>query len=267
MPAVWPRQAEPGRGRWSLRPGRDVRAFPRDGAGGDTVRHIAGPAHSDFVTSPSSPPAWRPPPQALTRTWVLRPGGRPPALSRSQQNRPRAGNAIRISPGSAGYRQAMRRLSLTYRSADLARPAIVTLRNWPSKAEASLSIGAIAVSQDREREAAHTALLCTARPQMVRARWQHVLADTGTLVRDGACSITPAAGEASAGGRSRSCGPSARRRSDERRGGGDAQFAGTAAVGAAEERGPQFPVMRRVCHRPGQPDYAVLVSGTEPADG
>ena len=27
------------------------------------------------------------------------------------------------------------------------------------------------------------------------------------------------------------------------------------------------PVMRRVCHRPGRPDYAVLVSGTEPADG
>ena len=55
-------------------------------------------------------------------------------------------------------------------------------------------IGAHAVSQDREREA-HTALLCTARPQMVRARLQHLLADTGALMRDGACSITPA-GEA-----------------------------------------------------------------------
>ena len=82
-------------------------------------------------------------------------------------------------------------------------------------------IGAHAVSQDREREAVHTALLCTARPQMVRARLQHVLADTGALVRDGACSITPAAGEAPAGGRSGSRGPPARRRSDEPRGGGD----------------------------------------------
>ena len=42
---------------------------------------------------------------------------------------------------------------------------------------------------------------------------------------------------------------------------------GTAAVGAAEKRGPQFPGMRRVCGRPGWPDYAVLVSGTEPFDG
>ena len=50
------------------------------------------------------------------------------------------------------------------------------------------------MSQDREREAVHTALLCMARPQMVRARLQHVLADTGALVRDGACSITPVAG-------------------------------------------------------------------------
>jgi hypothetical protein len=33
----------------------------------------------------------------------------------------------------------------------------------------------------------------------------------------------------------------ARRRSDERRGGGGAQFVGTAAVGAADKRGPQFP--------------------------
>jgi hypothetical protein len=42
---------------------------------------------------------------------------------------------------------------------------------------------------------------------MVRARLQHVLADTGALMRDGACSITPVAGEAPAGGRSRSHGP------------------------------------------------------------
>jgi hypothetical protein len=55
--------------------------------------------------------------------------------------------------------------------------------------------------------------------------------------------------------------------SDEHRGGGGAQFAGTAAVGAAEERGPQFSGMHRVCHRPRRPDYAVLVRGTEPADG
>ncbi len=51
-----------------------------------------------------------------------------------------------------------------------------------------------AVSQYREREAVDTALLCTARPQMVRARWLHVLADSGALMRDGACSITPVAG-------------------------------------------------------------------------
>ena len=42
---------------------------------------------------------------------------------------------------------------------------------------------------------------------------------------------------------------------------------GTAAVGAAEKRGPQFPAMCRVCSGPGWPDYAVLVSGTEPSDG
>ena len=69
------------------------------------------------------------------------------------------------------------------------------------------------------------------------------------------------------GGRSRSHGPPARRRSDEPRGGGGAQFVGTAAVGAAEKRGPQFPAMCWVCSRPGRPDYAVLVSGTEPTDG
>ena len=65
---------------------------------------------------------------------------------------------------------------------------------WPHRA--GRLIGARGVSQDRGREAVHTALLRTARPQMVRARLQHVLADTGTLVRDGACSITPVAGEA-----------------------------------------------------------------------
>jgi hypothetical protein len=128
-------------------------------------------------------------------------------------------------------------------------------------------IGAHAVSQDREREAVQTALLCTVRPQMVRARLQHVLVDTGALVRDGACSITAVAGEAPIGGRSRSRGPSARRWSDERRGGAGAHFVGAAAVGAAEKRGPQFPGMCRVCARPGWPDYAVLVSRTESADG
>ena len=40
-----------------------------------------------------------------------------------------------------------------------------------------------------------------------------------------------------------------------------------AAAGAAEKRGPQFPGMCRVCPRPGRSDYAVLVSGTETADG
>jgi hypothetical protein len=37
-------------------------------------------------------------------------------------------------------------------------------------------------------------------PQTIRARLQHVLADTGALVWDRACSITPVAGEAPAGG-------------------------------------------------------------------
>jgi len=40
-----------------------------------------------------------------------------------------------------------------------------------------------------------------------------------------------------------------------------------AAAGAAEKRGPQFPGMCRVCPRPGPSDYAVLMSGTERADG
>jgi hypothetical protein len=73
-------------------------------------------------------------------------------------------------------------------------------------------------------------------------------------------------GEAPIGGRSRSRGPPARRRIDERRGGGGAQFVGT-GCGATEKRGPQFPGMCRVCPRPGRSDYAVLVSGTESADG
>ena len=64
----------------------------------------------------------------------------------------------------------------------------------PQAQRSPCRIGAHAVSQDREREAIHTALLCTARPQKVRARLQHVLADTGAPMRDGACSITPVAG-------------------------------------------------------------------------
>ena len=128
-------------------------------------------------------------------------------------------------------------------------------------------IGAHAVSQDREREAVHTALLCTARPpdgpRPIAARaGGHRRTDAGRRLFDHA-----SGGEAPTGGRSRSHGPPARRRSDEPREGGGAQFAGTAAVGAAEKRGPQFPAMCRVCSRPGRPDYAVLVSGTEPADG
>ena len=101
---------------------------------------------------------------------------------------------------------------------------------------------------------------------MVRARLQHVLADTGALMRDGACSITPVAGRHPPVGAPVVMG--------RRRGGGvtnlveaAATIRGTAAVGAAEKRGPQFPAMCRVCSRPGRPDYAVLVSGTEPADG
>ena len=47
---------------------------------------------------------------------------------------------------------------------------------------------------------------------------------------------------------------------------GSAQFAGTAVADVAEKRAA-VPGMRRVCGRLGRPDYAVLVSGTEPADG
>ena len=99
---------------------------------------------------------------------------------------------------------------------------------------------------------------------MVHVRLQHVLADNGALMRDGACSITPVAGRHSPVGAPVVVG--------RRQGGGvtnmvAAAHVGTAAVGAAEKRGPQFPGMCRVCSRPGRPDYAVLVSGTEPADG
>ncbi len=136
----------------------------------------------------------------------------------------------------------------------------------PQAQRPTCRIGAHAVSQDREREALHAALLCTARPpdgRPIAARADgHWRTDAGRRVFDHA-----SGGEAPTGGRSRSRGPPARRRSDEPRGGGGAQFAGTAAVGGAEKRGLQFPGMCRVCSRPGRPDYAVLVSGTEPADG
>jgi hypothetical protein len=70
------------------------------------------------VTSPSSPSACRTASRALTRTSVLPPGERPPAPSPSHQAGRVQGNAIGRSPGSAGHRQAMRRLSLTSGSAD-----------------------------------------------------------------------------------------------------------------------------------------------------
>jgi hypothetical protein len=120
----------------------------------------------------------------------------------------------------------------------------------------------------RAAKAAPQTPKATTRRQKVHVRLQHVLADNGALVRDGACSImpvagealVPVAGEALAGGRSRSRGPPARRQSDEHGGGAHVGTAavGTAAVGAAQKRGVQFA---------GWPDYAVLVSGTEPSDG
>ena len=70
------------------------------------------------------------------------------------------------------------------------------------------------------KAAPQTPKATTARPQKVHVRLQHVLADNGALVRDGACLIMPVAGEALAGGRSRSRGPPARRQSDEHGGGG-----------------------------------------------
>ena len=151
--------------------------------------------------------------------------------------------------------------------APLGRCVLEQAKHWASEDSCRPGLGAHAVSQDREREAVHTALLCTARPQKVRARWQHVLADTGALARDGACSITPVAGEAPTVGAPVVVG--------RRQGGGVTNVVGAAAhnslarlrSGAAEKRGLQFPGMRQVCSRPGRPDYAVLVSGTEPADG
>jgi len=101
------------------------------------------------------------------------------------------------------------------------------------------------MSQNRGREAVHTVLLCGL-PQ-VCARSQHVLADVGALVRDGACWIAPVAGRHPLVGAPVVVG----RQRGGRRGGGGAQFAGTIAVGAAEERGPQFPALCRVCARPG----------------
>ena len=106
-----------------------------------------------------------------------------------------------------------------------------------------------------------------ARPQMVRARLQHAPADTGAPVRDGACSIKPVAERHPLVGAPVDLG--------RRRGGGVTNVVEAAAhnssarpgAGAAEKGGPQFPGMCRVCPGRGQPDYAVLVSGTEPADG
>lgn len=101
-------------------------------------------------------------------------------------------------------------------------------------------------------------------PQKVHVRLQHVLADTGALVRDGACSIMPVAGEALAGGRSRNRGPPARRQSDEHGGGGARRHGCGRRGGDARAAVPRYVL---VCSRPGWPDYAVLVSGTEPGDG
>ena len=110
-------------------------------------------------------------------------------------------------------------------------------------------------------------MICTARPQMVRARLQHVLADTGALVRDGACSITPVAGRHPLVGAPVVVG--------RRQGGGVTNVVEAAAhnssarLRSARRRsaGRSSLLMCRVCSRPGRPDYAVLVSGTEPADG
>jgi len=62
------------------------------------------------------------------------------------------------------------------------------------------------MSQDRKWEVVRTALLCPVHPQMVRARWQHVLVDNRRIC--------------------------AGRRTVRH---------GMTAVGAAERRGPQFP--------------------------
>jgi hypothetical protein len=82
------------------------------------------------------------------------------------------------------------------------------------------------------------------------------------MTRDGACPITPVAGEAHAGGRSPGRGPSVRRWDERRRGGctirrrGCVRCCGDAGAGVSPG-GAGF----------AAPGYAVLVNGTEPADG
>ena len=114
------------------------------------------------------------------------------------------------------------------------------------------------MSQDREREAVHTALLCMARRYpWLAPRWS--APDTSTrwrtpaywgLVRDGACSITAVAGRHPLAGAPVDLG--------RRRGGGVTNVveaaahnsSAQAAAGAAEQCGPQFRGMCWVCPRP-----------------
>ena len=104
-----------------------------------------------------------------------------------------------------------------------------------------------------------------ARPPVLRARLRRVLADTGALVRDGARSITPVAARHPPVGAPVVMGC--------RRSGGvaiaEAAHNSSARLRSARQREARAAVPRkcRVCSRPGRPDYAVVVSGTEPADG
>ena len=129
----------------------------------------------------------------------------------------------------------------TQKSARITRVSSVIRPEGLGDLRSPCRIGAHAVSQDREREAVHTGLVMHGSPPDRPRRLQHVLADTGALVWDGACSITPVGGRHPLGGAPVVVGHRPRRRSDERRGGGGAQFAGTAAVGAAVKRGCSSP--------------------------
>ena len=255
-----------GRGRWSLGPG-EMYVLSPDGTGGDTLRHIAGPAHPGLVTSPSSPSAWRPAPRALTRTSVLRPGGcRPRCPAASKTGRAQGMQFayhpdLQATPGDAAAQSDIGQIGGSRATSDRHAAQLAFQSGGILIDRSACRIAGSRTGGRPYRLVMHGSPPDGPRPIAARAGG-HRRTGAGRRLFDHA-----SGGEAPTGGRSRSRGPPARRRSDERRGGGGAQFVGTAAVGAAEKRGPQFPAMCRVCSRPGRPDYAVLVSGTEPADG
>jgi len=93
-----------------------------DGMGGDTLRHLAGPAHAGLVTCPSSPSAWRPAPPALTWTWVLRPAQRPPAPSPATSKSAACRECHSQITWICGYRQPDSRAQSEIRIGGFSRP-------------------------------------------------------------------------------------------------------------------------------------------------